>query len=590
MRADADKSSLPESAQQQPSRPLRQSAGEYPFDLGSHTRTIATTSSEAQRWFNLGLNWCLGFNQEEGVKCFQRALASDPDCVMAHWGVAYGLGPFYNLVWRDLGEIEADNVTRVAFHHVQLALALSEGQEGPERHLVEALAKRFQKPHRVTPEEFDRWDDEYAAAMRRLHYAFPDDHDIMGLFVEALITRTPRRLWDVKTGVPSRNADTVEALAICERSIALADQQGLPQHPAIVHLQIHLFEMSNQPERAMRAADVLSTLCPDAGHMNHMPGHIYVLCGDYEKARIASEKAIRADDMYAAFAGSFNFYITARCHDLHLMMFTCMFLGQYSPAIAAAEKVREILTSDILGVRDRPKLAMTTEGYYSMKMHVLVRFGRWQEIIEEPIPDDHNIFLVSIPMHHYARAIAYATLKDFARAEEERRLFHLSKSRIPPSRRFLSNFALDTLAVGEAMLDGEVEYHRGNYEQAYMHLREAVRRDDNLGYTEPWAWMHPPRHALAALLMEQGHYVEAEEIYRDDLGLSGRIQRCTQHPDNVWSLHGLVECLQRRGDQLELPILSSKLSAALAKADVPITSSCMCRLTDDRLPQPCCCG
>lgn len=140
------------------------------------------------------------------------------------------------------------------------------------------------------------------------------------------------------------------------------------------------------------------------------------------------------------------------------------------------------------------------------------------------------------------------------------------------------------------MLDGEVEYHKGNYEQACMHLREAVRRDDNLGYTEPWAWMHPPRHALAALLMEQGHYVEAEEIYRDDLGLSGRIQRCTQHPDNVCSLHGSVECLQRRGDKLELPILSSKLSAALAKADVPITSSCMCRLTDCQLPQPCCRG
>jgi hypothetical protein len=250
VRADTNNSLLPGSAQQQPSRPLGQSADEYPFDLGSHTRTIATTSSEAQRWFNLGLNWCLGFNQEEGVKCFHRAFAFDPDCVMAHWGVAYGLGPFYNLVWRDLGEIEADNVAREAFHHVQLALALSEGQEGPERHLVEALAKRFQKSHRVTPEAFDRWDDEYAAAMRRLHYAFPDDHDIMGLFVEALITRTPRRLWDVKTGVPSRNADTVEALAICERSIALADQQGIRQHPAIVHLQIHLLEMSNQPERA----------------------------------------------------------------------------------------------------------------------------------------------------------------------------------------------------------------------------------------------------------------------------------------------------------------------------------------------------
>ena len=589
MRAEIDNPSLPRSEHRQPSPSLAQSADEYPFDLGSHSRTIATTSLEAQRWFDLGLKWCLGFNQEEGVKCFYRALAFDPDCVMAHWGVAYGSGPFYNLVWRDHGEIEADNVTRVAFHHIQLALALSKGQEGPERHLVEAVAKRFQKPHHVSPEEFDRWDDEYAAAMRRVHYAFPDDHDIMGLFVEALITRTPRRLWDVKTGLPSRNADTVEALRICERSIALTDQQGIPPHPAIAHLQIHLLEMSNEPQGAMRSADVLSTMCPDAGHMNHMPGHIYVLCGDYEKAKAASEKAIRADDIYAEFAGSLNFYITARCHDLHLMMFTCMFLGQYSPAIAAARKVQEILTADILGVRDRPKLAMTTEGYYSMKMHVLVRFGRWQEIIDEPIPDDSDIFLVSIPMHHYARAIAYATLKDFVKADEERRLFYLTKSRIPPSRRFLSNFALDTLAVGEAMLEGEVEYHKGNYQQAYGHLREAVRRDDNLGYTEPWAWMHPPRHALAALLMEQGHYVEAEEIYRDDLGLSGRIQRCTQHPDNVWALHGLVECLQKRGDRLELTMLSSKLSAALAKADVPITSSCMCRLNNDRPPQACCC-
>jgi len=563
-------------------------AGEYPFDLGSYTRPIVTPSPEAQRWFDFGLRWCFGFNQEEGVKCFQRSLASDPNCVMAHWGVAYGAGPFYNLVWRDLGDIEADNVTRVAFHHVQLALALSEGRDDPERHLVEALARRFQKPHRVSPEEFDRWDDEYAAAVRRLHYAYPADHDIMALLVEALITRTPRRLWDVKTGLPARNADTVEALAICERSIVLADRQGIPQHPAIVHLHIHSLEMSNEPERAARSADVLSTLCPDAGHMNHMPAHIYVLCGDYDKAKIASEKAIRADDMYAPFGGPFDFYITARCHDLHLMMFTCMFLGQYSPAVAAAEKIREILTIDILGLRDRSKLVMTTEGFYSMKMHVLVRFGRWREIIEEPAPGDRSIFVVSIPMHHYARAIAYATLKDFARAEAERELFRLTKSRVPPSRRFLSNFALDTLAVGEAMLDGEVEYHKGNHEEAYKHLREAVRRDDNLSYTEPWAWMHPPRHALAALLMEQGHYAEAEEIYRDDLGLSGRIQRCAQHPDNVWALHGLVECLQRRGDTLELPILSSKLAAALAKADVPITSSCMCRLNDRPPPKACC--
>ena len=165
------------------------------FDLGAHTRKIRTKSAEAQRWFDLGLNWCFGFNQEEGVKCFHKALELDPECVMAHWGVAYGSGPFYNLTWRDFGKAEADRFAKVAFEHLQIALGLTRGAEDAERHLVEALAKRFQEPNGVSPEQFDRWDDDYAAAMRRVHNAFPDDHDIMALLVEALITRTPRRLW-----------------------------------------------------------------------------------------------------------------------------------------------------------------------------------------------------------------------------------------------------------------------------------------------------------------------------------------------------------------------------------------------------------
>ena len=557
------------------------------FDLGAHTRKVRTSSVEAQRWFDLGLNWCFGFNQEEGVKCFRRALELDPTCVLAHWGVAYGSGPFYNLTWRDLEKAEADRFARVAFDHLQIALALSAGTEDAERHLVEALARRFQEPNGVGPERFDRWDDDYASAMRRVHHAFPDDHDVMALLVEALITRTPRRLWDMKTGMPARNADTVEAVAICERSMAMTDSAGQRPHIAILHLHIHAMEMSSHPERARRSADLLSTMAPDAGHLCHMPGHIYALCGDYEKARIVSERSIRADDMYADYAGSFNFYVTARCHDLHLMMHTCMFLGQYVPALAAADKIRSILTEDILTIPDRPKLVAMTEAYYSMKAHVLVRFGRWREIVEMAPPGDPSLYKISIPMHHYARAIAFATLQEPVAAERERTLFREALARVPPERRFLNNFALDTLGVAEAMLDGEVEYHRGNHEQAYAHLREAVRRDDSLNYTEPWAWMHPPRHALAALLMEQGHHAEAESVYRDDLGLSRRIQRCTQHPDNVGALHGLVECLQRRGETDELPGLEAKLAAALAKVDVQITSSCMCRTSVYR-PETCC--
>lgn len=547
------------------------------FDLGNHSRPVSTSSPEAQRWFDLGLNWCYGFNHEEGVKCFFKALENDPNCVMAHWGVAYGTGPFYNNVWRQFSPAEADEATKLAFHHINKARSLACHASDTENQLVEALARRFQKPHAVSGEEFDLWDDDYAKAMRGVYQTNRDDHDVMAIFVEALITRTPWRLWDVKQGVPADNADTLEALQVIERSISMNDAASRPQHPAILHLHIHTVEMSNTPESAMRSADLLGTLCPDAGHMNHMPGHIYVLCGEYEKAKIASEKAIRADNMYVDYAGPFNFYTTARCHDLHLMMYACMFLGQFGPAIEAADQMCATLSKEVLSVPDRPQMAITMEGYYSMRMHVLVRFGRWQDIIDTPMPDDPALYCVSTAMHHYAKGVAHSALRNIVAAEEQRALFHAALNRIPDDRKFFNNSAKATLSVGEKMLDGDLEYAKGNYLTAFAHLRESVHRDDNLAYTEPWAWMHPPRHALAALLAEQGHYDEAEQVYRTDLGLNGDLQRCAQHPDNVWALHGLVECLKRREASEELSEFESQLEIQLAKTDIAITSSCLCR-------------
>lgn len=547
------------------------------FNLGTHSKAISTSSPEAQRWFDRGLNWCYGFNHEEGVRCFLEALKHDPHCVMAHWGAAYGSGPFYNNVWRQFSKDEADTSTYFACGHLEQARANAEHASEPENQLVEALGMRFQKNHGVSGEEFDQWDDDYADAMRRVYSDYPDDHDIGALFAEALITRTPWRLWDVKRGLPAKGADTLEALKVIKRSIAMNDAAGLQQHPAILHLHIHATEMSNEPERAMRSADLLGSLCPDAGHLNHMPGHIYVLCGEYEKAKTASEKAIRADNMFVDYAGPFNFYTTARAHDLHLMMYTCMLMGQYFPAMAAANQLCETLSEDVLGVKGRPQLAITMEGYYSMKMHVLVRFGRWQEIIDTPLPHNPELYCVSTAMHHYAKGVAFAALQNFSAAKGQRDMFYKSVDAIPEDRRFFNNPARATLSGGEKMLEGEMAYHQGNFDEAYGHLRESVRRDDNLEYTEPWAWMHPPRHALAALLAEQGYFEEAEEVYRTDLGLNGSVQRCAQHPDNVWSLHGLVECLLHRGETRELPALQVKLNRALAATDVPITSSCMCR-------------
>jgi len=548
------------------------------FDLGSYTKIISTKSDQAQFWFNMGLNWCYGFNQEEGVKCFEKALEYDPECVMAYWGAAYGAGPFYNNAWRQFSEHEANISTKFCFDHVQAARQFSSTATDLENQLVEALSKRFQQPHAVTGEEFDQWDEAYASSMRRVYYAYKDDHDVMALLAEALMTRTPWQLWDVKRGIPAANSDVLEALEVVERSISMHDIDGTAQHPAILHLHIHITEMSDEPERAMRSADLLGTLCPDAGHMNHMPGHTYVLCGQYEKAKIASEKAITADNKYVDYAGPFNFYTSARCHDLHLMMYTCMFLGQYKPAIAAAEQMCNTLTKEVLSVPDRPQLAITMEGYYSMKMHVLVRFGRWEDIVESPMPDDAELYCVSTAMHHYAKGVAHAALKNFTQAEEQCALFYAAVDRVPEDRKFFNNAARTTLAVGEKMLQGELEYHKGNYEAAFVALRESVNRDDNLEYTEPWAWMHPPRHALAALLVEQGQYDEAETVYRTDLGLNGLLQRCAQHPDNVWALHGLVECLRHRSDAEELSKYEQKLAQAMVKADISISSSCLCRM------------
>jgi tetratricopeptide (TPR) repeat protein len=560
------------------------------FNLGNHSRTISTGSPEAQRWFDQGLNWCFAFNKSEGVKCFRKALEFDPECVMAHWGIAYGSGPFYNMTWRDHSEEEANTAAGTAYNHIQIARALTHRATELENWLVETQARRVQKPHSVPPEQFDRWDDDYAAELRRAYHQHQDDHDVAALFTEALIIRTPRRLWNVKTGLPAKNSDVVEALEVCERVIALADRGGLKKHPAIVHLHIHILETSNEPERASASAAALATMCPDAGHMNHMPGHVYVLCGEYEKAKIASARAIAANDKYLAYAGFLTPYTTACAHDLLLMMHASMFMGRYEDSIAAANKLRSMITKDVLRVKGRPKFSTSLEGYYSMSVHVMVRFGRWQEIIDAPLPDDPELYLVSTAMHHYAKGVAHASLKQFEDADRERQLFHDGVSRIPLRRKIFNNSARSVLAVGEKMLDGELEYHKGNHDVAYTHLREAVDRDDNLEYVEPWAWMHPPRHALAALLAEQDHYGEAEQVCRDDLGLSGRIQRCAQHPDNVWALQGLAECLEQRGDVGELAAVKAKLVSALALTDVPILSACMCR-TAVRTAQPeSCCG
>lgn len=228
---------------------------------------------------------------------------------------------------------------------------------------------------------------------------------------------------------------------------------------------------------------------------------------------------------------------------------------------------------------ESPPMADFLEGYLTMKQHVLVRFGKWREIIEQKLPEDRDLYCSSVAMIHYARAVAHSALGSVAEAEAEKALFTAAKTRVPESRRVHNNKVVNLLDVAEAMLNGELEYRKGNYDNAFAHLRRSVELSDALPYDEPWGWMQPTRHALGALLLEQGRVEEAEAVYRSDLGLDGKLSRACQHPDNLWSLHGLHECLVRRREKAESVLIRQRLDLAQARAEIPIRASCFCRRT-----------
>ena len=308
-----------------------------------------------------------------------------------------------------------------------------------------------------------------------------------------------------------------------------------------------------------------------------MPTHIDVLCGHYQTVVAENHKAIVADRKYLKREGPMNFYSGYRIHNYHFKLYGAMFLGQYQPAIEAAEELIATLPEELLRM-ESPPMADWLEGYISMKQHVLIRFGKWREIIAQDLPEDAGLYCMTTAMIHYAKAVAYAASGDVAAGESERELFLAARAHVPESRIVHNNTCVNLLGIAEEMLLGELEYRRGNHEAAFEHLRRSVERDDALPYDEPWGWMQPPRHALGALLLEQDRAKEAEAIYRADLGLDDSLKRASQHPDNVWSLHGLHECLVLRGEMAEAAIIKQRLALALARADAPIKASCYCRM------------
>jgi tetratricopeptide (TPR) repeat protein len=543
----------------------------YPYDLGNYSCPVTTTSPEAQLWFDRGLIWTYGFNHDEAVRCFEKALEHDPDCAMAHWGIGYAAGPNYNMPWQLFDDRGRAKALAQAYDGMRGALDRVDGCTPVEQALIRALPARY--PQRDIADDMNAWDVAFADAMRAAFSDVPDSLDLRTIYCESLLNLTPWQMWDLKTGEPADGAATIEAQEVMER--AMENDPAAMSHPGLLHLYVHLMEMSPTPEKALKAGDVLRTLVPDAGHLVHMPTHIDVLCGHYHNVVHWNEKGCEADLKYYEREGAFNIYTGYRQHNYHFVIYGALFLGQMEPALRANRGIWDTTPVEMLQI-ESPPMADFFEAFMAMGPHILIRFGRWDEAMALELPEDQELFCTLTATVHYARAIACAATGRVAEAEAEEKLFLAAKARVPETRLLHNNRVIDLLEIAREMLRGEIEYRKENYESAYAHLRASVALDDNLPYDEPWGWMQPTRHALGALLFEQGHVAEAEAVYREDLGLGGTLSRATIHPDNVWSLKGLHDCLEARGDTVELPQIKQRLDLALARADRAVAASCFC--------------
>ncbi|CDM37339.1 hypothetical protein DTO013E5_7544 [Penicillium roqueforti] len=542
------------------------------YDLGSHHRPVTTSSAETQLWFDRGLIWAFSFNHDEAERCFQRAADSDPNCAIALWGVAYAAGPNYNKAWKFFDPKGRRASIEKVNNVLERARKLVSHATPVEQALIEAIGARFPSVHDI-PDDLSPFDHAYANAMRPVYQKFSNDMDVAALFADALMCITPRGLWDLDSGKPTGN-HTVEAREVIE--LGLKQTTG-HDHPALCHLYIHMLEMSPFPELALPAADRLRGMVPHASHMLHMPTHIDAAVGDYRRGIDSNHQAMLADDIYFARETGTIMYTAYRVHYICAKLYSAMMSGRFSDAISAAEKLEKVIYPQVLAIKS-PPMADFIESFVGSKAHVLVRFGRWEEVLSLELPTDRDTYCVTTAIIYYTRGLAFSALGRIAEAENAQVEFEAARRAVPSTR--LNSIPCkeeDVLGVASAMLAGELEYRKGNIENGFSFLREAIVREDGLAYSDPPPWMQPVRHALGGLLLEQNRAEEAEVLFKQDLGFALDYPRRRAKLNNVWGLHGLYECLTRLGKTTEAAFIEPARDIALASADIPVSVSCFCR-------------
>lgn len=513
-------------------------------NLGNHKLSITTTSDSAQLYFNQGLILSHGFNHAEAARSFRYATLLDPECAMCYWGAGLVLGPNINVPIMDTNNVaEAFEMSRKA---QQLAPTATEW----EKALIDALALRYTDDKAANRAPLD---SAYSAAMRDVYTRFPDNSDISALFAESIMDIHPWDYW-YRSGEPK--PWTPELLRVLEHSLATDSLNPGPNH-----FYIHATEASNNPYLALQSADRLMTICPGAGHLVHMASHTYNRTGLYNKAKISNLLGTSADSAYLAACHSQGVYpLVYVPHNHHFLTAAAGNQGDSKTAIDAAFNTMKHTAIDM--VRE-PGLE-TMQQFLVVPYTVLVKFHKWEDILNLPAPKDELTFPTA--MWHYARGMAYAGKNQIAEAEKELESVRAAEndSTLIKMVFWSYNTAGTVSKIARCQLEASIAEKKGGFDQAVAVLREAVAMEDSLLYTEPSDWIFPIRHELGATYINAGKFAEAEKVYNEDLAI---------WPENGWSLNGLHTALVKQKKGKEAEEVKARLDKAWQYADMKLQDS-----------------
>jgi tetratricopeptide (TPR) repeat protein len=509
------------------------------FDgIGRHHHKVTTQSAQAQRYFDQGMMLLFNFNHKESIRSFQAASTLDPNCAMARWGEAFAYGPHIN------GPM-SDEAVPLAWEALQKAIKLKSKATPIEQAYIDALATRYSAPgEKPNRPELDR---KFAAAMRRVADAFPDDHDAAVFWVDAWMNTTPWDYWQADKRTPK--PDTVEALRAMDKVMA-----RYAEHPGANHIYIHLIEAGPEPARGLPSAGRLRRYAPAAGHLVHMPSHIYIRVGQYQDAVEANEEAAKADRSYIASCQVQGYYPGAYYpHNMHFLWYALMFQGRAERSLEAAKQIASYASSAMCGttVVEKPRLTW-------LPLVTQMRFGRWREVLAtvEPGPE----LPLDRAMWRFARARAFAAKGDVLAAEHETKLLDelIASAAVKAVENpyFPSN---QVLVVAQHLAHAGVAGARGEKDLMIAKLRAAVEAEHALPYMEPAFWIYPTRQTLGAALLKIGRAGEAEKEFRADLD---------EFPRNGWSLFGLARALRAQGKTESAAMVEREFTTAWDKSDV----------------------